>query len=58
MISKDFTEFKIDFSNLKSIFQVIYSAQVTWSNLECLIESRSMIKSVMGRGASWSVDRA
>ena len=27
-------ELKIDFSNLKSNFQINYSAQVTWCNME------------------------
>ena len=37
---KDFQELKINFSNLKSIFQFIISTHVTWRNLE-----RSTIKS-------------
>ena len=33
-IFSDFFELIIDFSNLKSIFQFINSAEVTWRNLE------------------------
>ena len=31
-------ELKINFSNLKSNFQIIYSARVMWRNLERLID--------------------
>ena len=47
---KDFLELKINFSNLKLIFQIIYSAQSGASD-----QSRSMIKGAIRRGATWNI---
>ena len=51
----DFMEFKIDFLNLKLIFQFINSAQVMWRHLDRPISSRSTVKIGRQRGSLWSV---
>ena len=44
-----------DFSNLKSNFQIIYSAQVTWRDLKHPIASRSNGQRTKSHGSGRSV---